>query len=387
MNEIICDKCFKKFTINYMNFHKNKCMVVKSNRNMFCRLPIECLNIINDYLKLKDNFTTYKRFFLNNLNVALVCKYLYNIFIIKTKNFIKLSIEEEKKTVELKIAKKEYGIKNKDIIKYNLDKNELFLTNIMDIARIKYGSYYSFLHNKDKIKKKKIIHKNNLITRKNNYDDLFEKYYTSNIGMNKYNEFYDYIKTGKPSLLIIENDIVHNIEINNYEEKKNRDKLLRDIIITYNLKINNIKSNITPLYDEYLKYGYLNNDDDDDIGQVINSVIKRNERELILKNKLLEFDLYLSNYKNLTNNYLYKNTGNIDDVINTIREYNFYNRYTNYLEMYFKEKEENFIVDEDEIKLKAINEWIKQNKDFKNLSYVPNSIYNIVNNIVIKKNI
>jgi hypothetical protein len=205
--------------------------------------------------------------------------------------------------------------------------------------------------------------------------------------MNKYNEFYDYIKTGKPSLLIIENDIIHNIEINNYEEKKNRDKLLRDIIITYNLKINNIKSNITPLYDEYLKYGYLNNDNDDDIGQVINSVIKRNERELILKNKLLEFDLYLSNYKNLTNNYLYKNTGNIDDVINTIREHNFYNRYTNYLEMYFKEKEENFIVDENEIKLKAINEWIKQNKDFKNLSYVPNSIYNIINNIVIKKNI
>ena len=397
-----CIYCSKLYTERGINLHKSKCKLkfkssiieinsdLKFNeslqkKNIFNRLPDEILLEINNFLLIKDNFCSYRRFYKKYIIVLpQVCKRFFNLFYLSHNeiiNFKKNILEEKEKNICKSTAKNDYLLKDKELdelIPYKSVKNPHYsssspmkiynIANILDYLGNIYGSeslYYDkiILNEKKKLenKEKTVLTKQK---RKENYDILMNKYnfYESE---KIYIEYKDYITKGSPGIKKVEEYIINYIQ---QEERKNilfqkleqENILFKDNEIVNNyinenkysmeeayLILKNIQMRENLIKDDFLRndlnFNYENKNffenkmiknyiDEDNI--TINEIIKyikdKQERKNILISRLKEHNLQLRSDSELCSNYIEENDNDLDYVVNTMIEMDFYFKYTNY---------------------------------------------------------
>ncbi len=337
---------------------KSKLKLIAKRPNLFEKLPTECLNIINDFLQLKDDFITYKRYFINNLNVALTNKYLYNIFLIKNENIKELSKQEEYTEITKTIAKQNYGLNDKELegLEYTEKRHSVYrntvmkiynLTDIMNCAFLKHGSHFTYKNNQTIKKEKREVKKNekeaklkkekmemNMETEKRE-NERKEQVNNLVIVLDKNNVKYNFHEI--ENLVITDIDKSYQKLVSLATRRTELKKRLDQSGIEYDVK-NDVELRIFTDVDGAFQYTY-----DNYISENTKSV-RKNE----LSERLKQHGLYIRNDSLLCSNYIDYGTGNLDDVVNTMVEMDFFYKYTSYPGIY-KSK---------------LNEWFREQRDF-----------------------
>ena len=125
-----------------------------TNKNNIQNLPNELLMIIRDYLDYKDIYHTCKQYFKTHLNYSLVCKSMYNIFMLNSKKYENMSNIESKEFINRKKCINTYGLIENDLdIIYGNKKHRTFkhkdsiynMVRVMKLSYKKYGIYDNFI--------------------------------------------------------------------------------------------------------------------------------------------------------------------------------------------------------------------------------------------------
>lgn len=328
-----------------INVKKNKPM--KTQLNLFGKLPAECLHIINEYLRLKDDFTTYKRYFINSLNVSLTSKYLYNIFLIKDPQIKKLASDEASAEITKTTAKQNYGLTDKDMENLGCTETrhrvyrrtivKLYsLFDVMECAYVKHGSHFTY--------------KTKQTTKKNKREN---KKLEKELAVDKENQ----LRKDKTNKLVAElekNNVRYNIcEIENaviddVEESFRRLKLLAERRIELNQRLDR-----SGIYYDLAKD--VESQIFTDVETAFRFVLSQNAektlnlaRKTALSERLQEHGLAIRRDSRLCSNYVDHGKGNIDDVVTTMVEMDFFYRHTAYPRIYKSE----------------LNDWFKEQREF-----------------------
>lgn len=402
------------------------------------KLNIDLLRYIYSfYEEPYDKFCTYKRYLNSIFNISYVSKYFYKTFMIgreKLLLFKGLYYEQCGKFICKSTAKNEYNLKENDLeyhIHYKMVKNPYYssssamklykLTDILDFLYYKYGNEknYELLLNEEIEKKELAKEKSEILKtkRKINYDNLFQKY---NLGINHiiYQKFLSYVNSGTPGVKKIEKEIIDYIEKDG--RKSNLLTLLqqnnivyretsvlkeyiegtKDIFDAYN-SITETWIRENKLKDAFENNGlifneYVNNEKKEEeminfyifenkytINEIINTIIGKEERKRELKTKLELHGLKLRNDSELCWNYIEYNDGDLDYIVDTMIEMDFYYKFTNYQSFYKKCKydlyDDDYISISYEAKKMALKSWCKKIGNYEDVikvSYFPKSLYN-----------
>ena len=125
-----------------------------NNKHNIQNLPNELLIIIKDYLNYKDTYDTYKQYFKTHLNYSLVCKSMYNIFMLNSKKYENMSNIESKELINRKKCINTYGLMENDLDTiYGNKKHRNFKQNdaiyktvsVIELAYKKYGTYNNYI--------------------------------------------------------------------------------------------------------------------------------------------------------------------------------------------------------------------------------------------------
>jgi len=202
-----CVHCEKIFTKRGVNRHINKCKknfsvipfsvipftqqsnTVMNITNRIFALPPDCMSIIQEYLMYKETFVSYKRFFANHINYALVCKIFYNDFMLSSNKYKLLSNEEERLKIPRRIVLSTYGLSDADMdTVYGNKKHRQIcetdpiysMTNIMAYAYKKHGTYDRYISEKTRIsvekKRQRDIQMTEMKERKGNLTMALQKH-------------------------------------------------------------------------------------------------------------------------------------------------------------------------------------------------------------------
>jgi hypothetical protein len=130
-----------------------------NNKYNIQNLPNELLLIIKDYLNYKDTYDTYKQYFKTHLNYSLVCKSMYNIFMLNSKKYQNMSLSESIDLINRKKCINTYGITENELdIIYgnkkhrNCKQNDVIykMVSVIELAYKKYGTYNNYIKIKEK---------------------------------------------------------------------------------------------------------------------------------------------------------------------------------------------------------------------------------------------
>jgi hypothetical protein len=284
---------------------------------------------------LKDKFTTFAQYNLNNLKIALVCKKFYDTFKI-TDNARFLYRQEKEERILKTIAMEKYGLTDNDLKNFNYEQYphriyhrtiiKLYkLTDIKKCAYKKYGSEYLYL-SKIKLKQLKIIQKKEL----------------------------------------------------NKQLKEDRKNNLINLLTSNNISF---------------EQEDIENEND------IEYIVNRNERKKYLISRLNENGLDFNDDTKLYIDFIKYDIGDVNDIIEFMIEMNFLSKYTTYKHEYRTERHEIlynygylYILNEDHskyiektAKIRALEKWCIDNPDINNCLYLPPTLYEfIINNNIIK---
>jgi hypothetical protein len=145
--------------IKLIETHSNNIIITEgNNKNNIQNLPNELLMIIRDYIDYKDTYDTYKQYFKTQLNYSLVCKSMYNIFMLNSKKYENMSNIESKELINRKKCINTYGLIENDLdIIYGNKKHRNFRQNdaiykmvsVIELSYKKYGIYNNFIKIKE----------------------------------------------------------------------------------------------------------------------------------------------------------------------------------------------------------------------------------------------
>jgi len=139
-----------KYMISETNVIENE----NNNKYNIQNLPNELLMIIKDYLDYKDTYHTYKIYFKTQLNYSLVCKSMYNIFMLNSKKYQSMSNTESTQLINRKKCINTYGLSENDLdIIYGNKKHRNFRQNdtiykmvsVIELSYKKYGTYNNYM--------------------------------------------------------------------------------------------------------------------------------------------------------------------------------------------------------------------------------------------------
>lgn len=150
--------------IKLLKIHTNSITITNNittyNKNNIQNLPNELLIIIRDYLTYKDIYNTSKQYFRTHLNYSLVCKSMYNIFMLNSKKYINMTLSESMELVNRKKCINIYGLTENELDKiYGNKKHRNFrqkenIYNMVCVIEFSYKKYSSY-NNYIKIKTQK----------------------------------------------------------------------------------------------------------------------------------------------------------------------------------------------------------------------------------------
>lgn len=321
--------------------------VATKQTSLFNKLPEECLCLINDYLRMKDDFITYKRYFINNLNVALTNKYLYNIFLIRDSQ-IKTLVKEEANTEIVKSqAKQNYGLTDKDMedLDYREKQHHTYrriimkiynLADVMDCAYLKHGSYFIYKTRqqikKNKRENKKLEKEMAIEEKENERKEQVNKLVAI---LEKNNVKYNFSEIENAVITNINESYQHLVLLDNRRtELKQR---LEQTNIEYDLK-NDVENKIFSNVDIAFQYMVRLHD--------IKNLKTTRKNELA--ERLQHHGLTIRGDSVLCGNYVNYGIGSIDNVVNTMAEMDFFYKHTSYPSIYKSE----------------LNDWFREQRDF-----------------------
>ena len=150
--------------IKLLKIHTNSITITNNittyNKNNIQNLPNELLIIIRDYLTYKDIYNTSKQYFRTHLNYSLVCKNMYNIFMLNSKKYLNMTLSESMELVNRKKCINIYGLTENELDKiYGNKKHRNFrqkenIYNMVCVIEFSYKKYSSY-NNYIKIKTQK----------------------------------------------------------------------------------------------------------------------------------------------------------------------------------------------------------------------------------------
>lgn len=236
------------------NYENN--LIKLENRINIDKLPYELLVIIKDYLNIKDIFYSAKIYFRIQSNYSLVCKSMYNVFMLNSKEYEKMSINESKKLINRKECINIYGISENELdiiygnkIHRNFNQKTFIynMVNVMELSYKKYGDYDNYI----KIKKLK---------------ELEQKIYQENIEKEINNRKLMLISMLKKHNLQLRNDslLCYNYIQNNIGDPEEIVKIMVEMDFYFkHTDYSNVISSFTSNYIDYRKhyiyddYGYF----------------------------------------------------------------------------------------------------------------------------------
>lgn len=461
---INCNYCQKEYKINGIKIHQNKCkqknndinINIKKNdnntnivTNLFNKIPDDILIYIKSFLFIKkDDFCSFRMFHKNLINFTITSKRFFNLFYPNSieHTFLKNNLIEESK---LSLCKSnvvsKYPIKNSELdndIQCSLVKNPHYkygapmkiykISNILDFLYKKYQSkkmYDELEEKKDELK----------IKRLNIYNLLFEQYkLDKNVSL--YQENYSFVSRGTPGIKNIENKIKNYFEIilrkeelnkyirsnnlklydinivkeyineNKYnlefiidklKECKIREELLYNELLNNNISLKEQKNNeyISSKIHDFINYNKYSHT------YISEQIVGKRDRKNNLIIELKKNGLKLRNDSEICQKYIDNNEYDLDYVVNTMVEMNFYYSYTNYSNIFQEEKREadryydsdegRYVYDYIEVsnisKQRALTKWCSKYSSYEiaiENNVLPKSLYNKVeqyfNNFIYK---
>ncbi len=144
----------KSELIKLIESHSNNTTITNYNKYNIQNLPNEILIIIRDYLTHKDIYYTTKQYFKIQMNYALVCKSMYNIFMLNSKKYLNTSITESQELINRKKCINTYGLTEYELDKIygnkkhrNIGKKENIynMVSVVEFAYKKYSSYNNYI--------------------------------------------------------------------------------------------------------------------------------------------------------------------------------------------------------------------------------------------------
>jgi hypothetical protein len=162
--------------IKLIENHENN-LTKLENRINIDKLPYELLVIIKDYLNIKDIYYSAKIYFRIQSNYSLVCKSMYNVFMLNSKEYENTSINESKKLINRKECINIYGISENELdIIYGSKSHRNFrqktviynMVNVMELSHKKYGDYDNYIKIKKLKELEQKIYQENIIKEINN---------------------------------------------------------------------------------------------------------------------------------------------------------------------------------------------------------------------------
>jgi hypothetical protein len=166
--------------IKLIENHENN-LTKLENRINIDKLPYELLVIIKDYLNIKDIYYSAKIYFRIQSNYSLVCKSMYNVFMLNSKEYENTSINESKKLINRKECINIYGISENELdIIYGSKSHRNFrqktviynMVNVMELSHKKYGDYDNYIKIKKLKELEQKIYQENIIKEINNRELL-----------------------------------------------------------------------------------------------------------------------------------------------------------------------------------------------------------------------
>ena len=323
-----CKNCHKSYTLRGLGLHLKKCDIVYkelreikkaqmkelellktdklvitivNNTQFIDTIPPDCIKEIYKYLFMrekKDKYISYFDYYTDILNMSLVCKQFYLAKPVLTDEDKEKLEKENEETICKTWCKNIYHLTDEDIsdLKFerrynNYARYEVHLYNLKDIINIafeKYGYEFQYLAYKKKMddyklldkKEKKIID----AQRKNDYDQLFNKYTDQTDIYHKYLK--SYTKKEMPRLINIEKEIKKNLL-----KIDKRDKLIESV------KKDNLNYFETNVVIDYLD-GRVSFEDS------YHSIANKNSRADVLKEELTVLNINFDDYSNLSQEYL-----------------------------------------------------------------------------------
>ncbi len=366
------------------------------------QLPDELLMIIKKFLigsNKKDEFCTYSRKYKNILNISLISRHFKSLFYFKADEiatYKEIIIEERNRTTFKTDAKKTYPVTDTELEKINYKTKRNYYgsitkiyrhVDIIDFLYKKYGTKdnYDKIMELEDIKKSDAKKKSNELKKKRleKYNELMKKYgFSKDSELYKEIEIYQYVTSGTPGLTNVENYIIE------YIEEKDRERRLEEKLIFEHIS-NQIKNNFKEYQyvfqhikhnrhtlDEVIdflrgvnertiimkekfneknididNYGELTNEDKayirqhvelnkHDVDYVVRRIANRDIRKTLLIERLESNGLKLRNDSELCRNYIMKGEDDIEYVVNTMIEMDFFFRCTNYKEEFKNAKED-----------------------------------------------
>jgi hypothetical protein len=446
-------KCKSKLELSILEnnsnlkFDESKTTIKIIRKNIFDKLPDEMLIEIYKFLSIKDDFCSYRIFYKKYLiPYARILKRFFNLFYPTQQeilNFKKNIYEEKENNICKTTAKNIYPLKDKELdelIHHKLVKNPHYsssppmkiynVADILDYLEKTYGSkrlyYDKLLYESDKKSQNK--DKNNSIKEKRKliYDALMNKY---NFDENSeiYIEHKGYIIKGTPGIknvktyiisyiqkeerkialqerLTLENIVFrkHGIVIGYINENKYslenafitlkniqmRENLIKEEFTNQNLNFNEEQKKYKEriMIEEYI---FL---DKTSLEEIINYIKVKEIRKTTLIAKLEEHGLQLRQDSEVCDNYINNNEQELDYVVNTMIEMDFYFKYTDYRDEFKNAKYEyggyyedgeyeyDYISVSKTAKRRALRTWCYKYKNYEEAiesakTYLPISLY------------